>query len=94
MKTSKITASQLKRLYNQNNIDCHYFDRKSMQFFGDTMSNYYVPAKTVMINSWSGDVIEFYELQRKRAVKEGLNKSAYFCIKTFTPVNGKLITNE
>ena len=67
----------------------YYFDRSSMKFFGDTMSNYYVPKSTVKIESYSG-MFECYELQRCKPVKHGLCASAYFDINTFERVLPKI----
>lgn len=69
-----MTPAELK--YNVEQTDSYFFTRKTMQFFGDTMKNYGVRAKTVIING-----IECYELYRRKPVKHGLSKSAYFdCI--------------
>lgn len=35
-----MTASEVKRKYEQNDPDGHFFDRSTMRFFGDTMSNF------------------------------------------------------
>ena len=35
-------ASELKALYMQNAPDSHFFDRSTMQYFGDTMRNFSV----------------------------------------------------
>ena len=66
-----MTPAELK--YNVEQTDSYFFTRKTMQFFGDTMKNYGVRAKTVIING-----IECYELYRRKPVKHGLSKSAYF----------------
>ena len=81
----KMTASELKYQYN-NHVGGHFFDRSSMKFFGDTMGNYYVPAATVEIETWSGETHTCYELQRRKPVKGGLTESAYFDIATFDRV--------
>lgn len=65
-------ASDLKYWHELLNPDSLYFTRKTMKFFGDTMRNYGIKNH--------GDCIELY---RKKAVKEGLNTSTYFCPKTF-----------
>ena len=51
--------------------DSHFFDRRTMKVFGDTMRNYGVRKSTIM-----GCAV--WELYRKRPVKEGQQASAYF----------------
>ena len=75
--------------YNVMDTGSFFFDRSSMRFFGDTMANYYVPAGTVKVTSYSG-TYECYELQRRRAVKHGLSDSAYFDVNTFDRVLPKI----
>lgn len=67
----------------------NFFDRKSMAFFGDTMRNYSVRSKPVMVETWSSGPVECWELTRKHAVKHGLTDSAYFDVKTFERVHSK-----
>ena len=83
-----MTASELKRQYQAHGND-YFFDRSSMKFFGDTMSNYYVPAATVNIETYSGDVHTCYELQRRRPVKHGLYSSHFFDVDTFETILSK-----
>lgn len=68
-----MTPSKLKAHYQQANPDGHFFDRKTMQFFGDTMANYGVCEGPE--NTW--------ELYRRRPVKHGLHSSAFFDKATF-----------
>ena len=70
-------ASELKR--NVKRTGSYFFDKKSMDFFGDSMTNYGV-RKVVITN------IECYELHRKRAVKHGLQASHYFNVNDFSAV--------
>lgn len=62
-----MTPSELKYQYECNNPDGHFFDRKTMKFFGDTMANYGV----AVLN-------DGYELFRKKPVKHGVSKSHFF----------------
>ena len=68
-------ASELKYNVEQAGQEPHFFTRKTMKFFGDTMSNY-----------GCRDNGDYWELWRKKPVKQGFNKSAYFCKKTFKRV--------
>lgn len=93
MQTIK-TPSDLKYAVEQRGTESHFFTRKTMSFFGDTMRNYGVRLTTLHSNydangEWVGaDVIEIpvYELYRKHPVKHGLTDSAYFDVQTFQRV--------
>jgi len=67
-----MTPSELKYNHLLNNPDSHFFDRKTMAFFGDSMRNFGVRRKG---NNW--------ELYRKRPVKHGLQSSHYFNVETY-----------
>lgn len=75
-----MTPSELKYHVEQSS-DSHFFTRRTMQFFGDTMANYRVRDAGV-IQTNSGEV-EAWELYRKQPVKHGLRSSAYFDKATF-----------
>lgn len=62
------TSSDLKYIYQQNNPNGHFFDRKTMKFFGDTMRNFGVR------RTEDGNI----ELYRRKPVMHGLQKSHYF----------------
>lgn len=86
------TASDLKYMYEKLNPK-NFFDRATMKFFGDTMSNYYVPlhkgkARMVQVLQSDGTIANCYALQRKRHVKGGLTATTYFCSSTFERVLG------
>ena len=79
-------SSDLKYLVQTHCPDSHFFDRKTMQFFGDTMANYGVmPAN---VKRYDGSVVECWELFRRKAVKHGLKSSAFFDCKTFQQIHG------
>lgn len=77
MKT--ITAYELKRLVDAAGHAPHFFDRKSMHHFGDTMKNYGVRQLKI-------DDRLYYELYRRRPVRFGAKKSAYFDAQTLRRV--------
>ena len=85
-----ITASELIWKYNERELG-YYFTPSTMRLFGDTVANYYIPKKLVLIETWEGDKIPCYELQRRKPVKEGRDESAYFSCTTFKSINGKVI---
>jgi hypothetical protein len=70
------TASDLKYYHLQARPDSHFFTRRTMRFFGDTMRNYGVRR--------AGN---YWELYRRRPVKGGLRESAWFCVETFHRVH-------
>ena len=80
-----MTPSELKYQIEQTGKEQHYFDRKTMKFWGDTMKNYGVRSVTVLAQfnehgeyNEEGYPTETWELYRKRPVKHGMSKSAYF----------------
>ena len=87
-------ASDIKYMYELNNPDGHMFDRKTMKFFGDTMSNFHVPIKhkkavVISVDSYTETGVQCYILERRHAVKGGLNKPFYFEVGTFRRVLSK-----
>ncbi len=76
------TASDLK--YHVEQTGSHFFDRKTMRLFGDTMANYGVRRTT--IDTPTGKNVDVYELYRRRPTKFGTNSSAYFRVDDFTQV--------
>jgi hypothetical protein len=86
-----MTASELKANIEAAGHESHFFDRDTMRFFGDRMSNYGVRSAVVRsqyngAGEWvghDGAEIEVWELWRRRAVKCGLRSSAYFDKITF-----------
>lgn len=90
-KSNRMTASDLKWKYQMKHPDGHFFDRETMKFFGDTMSNYGVRANTVNVVESDGNVVECYVLYRRRATKHGLTRSAYFSVDTFEKILGDVL---
>ena len=70
-----MTPENLKELYEStkaaNKEPAYYFRPDTMQFFGDTMSNYRVTEETIM-ELVDGAMVEvlYYVLHRKRPVKK------------------------
>lgn len=89
-----MTPSELKYHVEKSGKESHFFDRKSMKFFGDTMKNFGVRSAVITSHYDSngnyvgkdGILIEVWELYRKRPVKHGLQSSIYFDKKTFARV--------
>lgn len=92
-----MNASELKYNVEQAGVTPHYFTRKVMRFFGDTMSNYGVRETTITTSydvkgnyNEGGVQVKVWELFRCRPVLHGLKNSAYFDQKTFGRVYPKV----
>ena len=83
-----MTPSELKT-HVSNGSDRFFFTRDTMRFFGDTMRNYGVCAQPVTIETYMGDLVECWELYRRRPVKHGMAKSAYFATDDYRRVLDK-----
>jgi hypothetical protein len=91
-----MNASELKYQVEQSGNCEHFFTRKTMSFFGDTMKNYGVRSAVIVSNYDTddnyvadGQPVECWELYRKQAVKHGLKTSAYFDKVTFSRIHPK-----
>ena len=62
--------SELKALHLNHSPDSSFFERETMRFFGDTMSNFSV-SKVTAWNWYDGCEIECYALYRKRTTSKG-----------------------
>lgn len=87
------TASDLKYYVESAGHESHFFTRKTMSFFGDTIRNYGVRKVTVDCHydqdgnyAPDGYSCEAYELFRRKPVKHGLTNSAFFHATTFKRV--------
>lgn len=81
-----ITPHELKHLVENHRTETHFFTRESMKFSGDTMRNYGVRAQPITVQTYHGPVLA-WELYRKRPVKHGLSKSAFFDVETLQQVH-------
>lgn len=89
-----MTPSELKYQVESAGHELHFFTRKTMKFFGDTMRNYGV-RRTEIVSFFDGEggyhadgvKRDVWELYRRRAVKHGLKKSTYFDAVTFRRVS-------
>ncbi len=83
-----MTPSKLKALYERNEEGAAlFFTHDTMRFFGDTMKNYGV-RKICVVEKWDKnefEPFEAWELYRKKPVKHGQKRSAYFAL------DGKLL---
>jgi hypothetical protein len=91
-----MTPSELKSAIESRGAESHFFSRKTMQFFGDTMRNYGVRRATVQTNynaagayvgKDGGLFVECWELYRKHPVKHGVRGSHYFACDDYRPVS-------
>jgi hypothetical protein len=81
-----MTSAELKRHVEEAGRSPHFFDRETMRHFGDTMSNYGVRGPCE-VDTATRKAVRVYELYRRRPVKHGLTKSAYFDAATFARVH-------
>jgi len=81
-----MTPSDLKREIEEKGTAPHFFTRKTMRFFGDTMKNYAVSGPLKITDNMDEERL-VYELRRKKPVKHGLKDSAYFDAETFYRVH-------
>ena len=84
--SNHMTASRLAREVTATGS--FYFDRDSMKHSGDTMRNYYVPVRPVPVSTYDGTTVMCWALQRRRPVKMGLYKTAYFAVDDYRRVFG------
>lgn len=81
-----MTPSELKYRIEQAGTNPHFFTRKTMKFFGDTMKNYRVRETTIRTRTGASGYSRVYELYRRRPVNGGLKTSAYFDTETLKKV--------
>lgn len=72
-----MTPSELKYNVQATGRETHFFDYKTMHFFGDTMRNY--GCRSVI-----HDGLDCWELYRKRPVKHGVTGSHFFAKSDFS----------
>lgn len=76
-----IKPSDLKALLEETGRETFFFDHKTMQHFGDRMSNFGVTSQPIEINTYSGPAL-CWELYRRKPVKGGLSGCTYFDVQT------------
>ena len=81
-----MTPGELKQQHEAQHPDNHYFDRESMQFWGDTMSNYKVTDAGI-VEGYREELADCWELSRRKPVKGGLQTSDFFTKDDFRVLN-------
>ncbi len=78
----------LKERYQNANPDGHFFDEKTLKFFGEALSRMNVLKQTAKITDYSGDVHECYILSKlgKDFLGHKRRSYAYFDTNTFKEV--------
>lgn len=76
-----MTPSELKYHVESAGHSPHFFTRRSMAFFGDTMRNYGV--RPAVVDTYTQKGVKAWELYRRRPVRHNLQSSAYFEAETF-----------
>jgi hypothetical protein len=87
------TASALKQAVEAANHSAKFFTRANMRVNGDTMKNYGVRGP-IDITTNMDEVVQAYELYRRKPVRFGLTRSAYFHATEFRLVFPKRVTFE
>lgn len=77
-----MNASDLKHNVELSGLAPHFFDRKTMRFFGDMMRNFAVHSETIKTDSGQ---VECWALSRKNRTAKGFGPGvcAYFDKATF-----------
>jgi hypothetical protein len=83
-----MTPSELK--YNVDATGSKFFSRENMKFAGDTMKNYGVRSKPQLIDVGNDQQVLCWVLYRRKPVKHGMQKDAYFNNRTFKQVHAKI----
>jgi len=75
-----MTSSELKQLYESNNPAGYFFSRRTMRFFGDTMSNFSVrdAGKVKSMTENGIEEVDAWELIRRRPIHGMHGHCAYF----------------
>jgi hypothetical protein len=71
----RATARDVILEHNEQQPKSFYFSESSMEFFGDSMDNYYLRANTVTAHG-----VECYVVARRKPVKGGLQGSALLAV--------------
>jgi hypothetical protein len=80
-----MTKSELRQKVTETGS--HYFDRKSMKFFGDTMRNYWCSRHPIDVIDNRGNPRKVYALGRNKPVKHNQVFTVYFDAETFEQVH-------
>lgn len=93
MKTGKAkeikSVAQLADLYYEKHPDGHYFDKKTLEFFGERMSDMRLLKGTEMVTDCLGKTHECYVINRVQRRCPGgmvIRKRAYFDVNTLDDV--------
>jgi hypothetical protein len=92
-----MSPSELKYQVESRGTESHFFSRRTMKFFGDSMRNYGVRSVTITANydtegnyHKQGVTVECWELYRKQPVKNGLQISTFFRKDDYTITHPKV----
>lgn len=86
----RMTPADIKYWLSQRDPKSHFFDRSTMKFFGDTMANYGVRSKPVVITNYLDEEHTCWVLYRKKpATVSKLKSDTYFDTTTFQVIHSK-----
>lgn len=82
-------ARTLKLDHESKHPDSHFFDQKTLQFFGETMSTMRLLKKTAKVKDVMGEEHECYVLSTSQRLPSGSRRRVwhYFDINTLEQVN-------
>lgn len=63
-----MTPSELKYNLSKTEHESHFFDRKTMKFFGDTMKGFGCESDSIVVN---GVAVDVWHLYRKGSYRKG-----------------------
>jgi len=83
-----MTINKLIKAYYEKHPDGHYFDKDTLRFFGERISDMYVLKDTVKIKDYSGEERECYIVSRlQRNYPGGARRTyAYFDVETLDDI--------
>lgn len=83
-----MTIHELIKTYYEKNPDGHYFDKDTLRFFGERISDMYVLKDTVKIKDISGEKHEAYVISRLQRKHPGGPRRtyAYFDVDTLNDI--------
>ena len=79
-----MTVYELKRAYYANNPEGHFFDRKTLKFWGETLHTMYVYAKPEQIRDHEGNLRTCYVLRSKQRINPAGPRIRFFYFDTET----------
>lgn len=84
-----MSVYELKRKYQEKNPEGHFFDKETLKYWGDRLSDFTVLAKPVKVRDYRGNMCACYVLRRKHP-KGNTWQEAYFDTVTLRQIHGEV----